>query len=140
MTFLEQGPNIWLGEGTILLRDVTDRLRFFTRWILDPQGFLIHEVEIVGFPTKQTNIYTITQEKAHLFISLENETLGLWEGHGLISDHHLHWRLFSADKSLSSEEHFFHLDNGRIKTRGLCSDKTGVYTVAEGEIWLKAKA
>lgn len=127
--FLEKNPSIWLGQGFITLRGIVDQMRFFTRWTIGEE--ILQEVEIQGIEEKQVNLYTISHD---LIVTLENESLGLWEGRGERQEHHLSWKLFSPDKSLFGEEHFFHLPNGRIKTRAIFSDPEGSYTLVEGEI------
>lgn len=128
--FLEQNPSVWLGQGFISLRGIVEQIRFFTRWTIGDK--IIQEVEIQGVKEKQVNIYTVS---CALIVTLENESLGLWEGHGKREKHHLSWKLVSLDKNLCGEEHFFHLANGRIKTRAIFSDPEGPYTLVEGELW-----
>lgn len=130
--FLRKTPSIWLGQGFIHMRSIAEPVRYFTRWTIADE--ITQEVEIDGLAIKQVTVYTISPD---LKITLENEDLGLWEGVGIIDEHHFSWRLSSNDKSLTSEEHFYHLENGRIKTRAIFSDSDGPYTVVEGELWQK---
>ncbi len=123
-------PSIWLGQGLITFRGVAAPVPFYTRWTVNDT--IKQEVEIKGHAEKQVNIYTISDE---LIITLENADLGVWQGSGQIEGHHLSWKIISDDQSLKGEEHFFYLDNGRIKTRAYFMDDEGVYTLVEGEIW-----
>lgn len=132
--FFHESPGVWLGQGFIHMRGIAEKLPFYTRWTIGDD--IVQEVEIKGLAAKQVNVYTVSPDK---LVTLENEDLGIWQGSLLQEGHHLSWKLFSPDQIFSGEEHFYHLDNGRIKTRASFFDQEGLYTLVEGEIWPRAK-
>jgi hypothetical protein len=91
-------PGIWLGEGTISFSYSPNQLKFYTRWEVKPMKEAnksircYQRVEISGVPQATENVISVFEKENNTFIiHLENDSVGVMSGDGVVSETIIRW-------------------------------------------------
>jgi hypothetical protein len=133
-------PGIWLGQGQILIHDLGQTLRYYTRWIVkEAENGVIYcdqEVEVQDFPEKSHNYYAIAEISHHSFvIQLESSTLGQVQGKGIIRDTVIAWEFNQQGQACTGFEIFEKTEDDRYITRAEFGHDAAGNTLITGVLW-----
>ncbi len=134
-------PGVWIGEGEITFLQSPNKLKFYTRWRIDPsdQGIIncVQEIELHGLEQVNENRLIITDVGESGFkISVENELMGKLSGKGVWDPVRLAWELrdqpgmegFEVYELLPTGEYQFHAEYSSPPFKTLIS----------GKLWMKS--
>ncbi len=136
-------PKNWLGEGKIKLSMVEEELDFFTKWnmgALNPEGQIpaVQEVEIKGMNDVMLNKFLITDITATTFtIELENATLGIIVGKGVIKKNLIAWEFRDNELEFEGFEFYEKQEDGSYLMRAEYATSDQHRTTIRGKIWEK---
>lgn len=137
---LRQG--IWLGQGTISIKGVQEKLNYFTRWKVSENDrgviFCSQEVEIHGSAEKKINHYSFSIPASDRFtLELEGEAFGKVRGKGVINDKVIAWEVLGEDDICNGFEIFERENSERYKTFAEFGRDDHTGTLIKGSIWLQ---
>jgi hypothetical protein len=139
-------PGKWLGTGTITFSMSTDKLKFFTRWTIDPEknGVIrcVQKTEIEGGGDQVVNILYFNVEgkdKDNFLVRLENPLIGAVQGKGVSSDQSIGWEFRAIDLGFDGFEIYELQDSENYFMRGEYASDDQSRTVIEGKIWLEGE-
>jgi hypothetical protein len=131
----------WIGEGRITFSASSDRLHFYTSWLIEKKGDIFHceqHVEMQGSDNVVTNFYVIKDLDEKKFnIHLDNELLGKVEGSGLIDKKTIAWE-FKENPLLEGFEVYELQENGDYMVHAEYSSTEQFRTIIDGRIWKKS--
>ena len=135
-------PGNWLGEGTITLSMLADKLSFFTRWSIPPPdkgGRIesVQEIQISGFSDVMLNQFSFYEIASKNFtIELENQSLGKVVGQGLVNSEVVGWEFRLPQLGFEGFE-FYELtsDQNTYHMHAEYATNDDQRTVIHGKIW-----
>lgn len=136
-------PNIWLGEGKLLVTGASKEIGFYTKWIIDPLNdekiFCRQQVELLSSQDQIVNHYCLEEITPNAFsITLSNELFGTDTGRGKIDGPLIAWE-FENSTSLRGFEIYTLQENGEYlfhaEYASLSPDQ--FRTTIHGRIWKK---
>lgn len=136
----------WLGEGKIHLSMVEDELKFYTRWNLgsvDPSGQIsaLQEIQIQGITDVMHNQFLFKEFSPTSFIvELENATLGVITGKGVIKKGLIAWEYRNAELGFEGFEFYELQEDGSYWMRGEYATDDQSRTWIQGRIWHKGRS
>jgi hypothetical protein len=89
-------PGLWIGEGKLSFNISKEELRFYTKWTissaLDHTIHAFQQVEMESAPEQVRNHFRFSQiTDAGFVVELENESMGLVHGTGVIDPNKIGW-------------------------------------------------
>lgn len=139
-------PRVWLGQGKISVHMVTEKISFYSRWMVDmPEEkhelTAVQEIEMENVSEKMKNqftFYDIRNEKFSLF--LENPIIGKVIGNGLFDEKVIAWEFRDVGAGLEGYEVYELQQDGHYRMRAEYSSQEKEHTFIEGDIWPKISA
>lgn len=134
-------PGSWIGEGRIILSSSPEFIRYFTKWTVSPEEngkiMLKQVVELHGVQDNLANRFVFYPSESPKFrVTLENEVIGLIEGHGLIDENTVSWE-FRGNPNFEGFEICRLEDNGDYMVHAEYISTSSHRTTIDGRIWLK---
>lgn len=133
-------PGKWLGTGSITFSMSKEKLKFFTRWTVDPlkDGVIrcVQKTEIEGGGDHVVNIlYFSPQEKEAFNVRLENPLIGVVQGKGVYNDQSLGWEFRALELGFDGFEVYELQDADNYILHGEYASDDQAKTMIEGKIW-----
>lgn len=135
-------PGNWIGEGKITFSASPERLRFYTKWIIEPMesGLILcrQQVEMEGREENLHNNFEISHLQPLQFsIKLNSELMGALEGKGLIDSKTIAWE-FRGEQDFEGFEVYELQENGDYMLHAEYMSTEQFRTIVDGRIWKKS--
>ena len=136
-------PATWLGEGTIELSMIEERLQFMTRWICQPKDsagcvVCVQEIQVKGLPEVMHNQFSLYDFASKEFkVDLENHALGKLQGKGILKKQLIGWEFRSPDIGFEGFEFYEKQKDDSYLMRADYATGDQYRTLIQGRIWLK---
>ncbi|GAB4231780.1 MAG: hypothetical protein Tsb0021_10320 [Chlamydiales bacterium] len=134
-------PGQWIGEGKIIFSELTNHLRFFTRWDVKEEENLItakQDVEISGGFDHIHNNFRITEiSDDHFQVVMSNDMVSDIHGQGLFDEKQIAWE-FRNQVTFEGFEVYRIQENGDYLFHAEYISPDQVRSIIEGRIWEKS--
>jgi len=136
-------PGEWLGEGTISFSASPEKIRFYTRWVIEKEekGGIrsFQEVEMEGVEDHVHNSFRFFDKGDKGFkVELRNNLVGIATGKGIINEKTLAWE-FHGHNEIEGYETYKLLSNGDYELHAEYASADLFRTIIDGRIWQKSK-
>lgn len=135
-------PGNWIGEGSIELSNVEEKLVFYTRWrslSADPDLMEIdstQEIQVSGQSDIMLNQYLLSTFDTKRFdVELENQAWGKVYGEGMVDDGFIGWEFRNNDLGLEGYEYYQLQDDGSYEMKAEYASQDDFRTQITGRIW-----
>ena len=130
---------IWLGEGELSFTASQDKLKFYTRWVVDDEKqSTIHceqQVEIEGMGNNVINQFDFLDISSEVFaINLTSENIGKVFGKGVIDEKTIAWE-FRDQPGIEGYEVYELQENGEYRFHAEYLSSEHHRSIIKGRIW-----
>lgn len=134
-------PGQWIGEGKITINVSPERLRFYTRWLIDPieaQSICCQQhVEMEGRDENVFNRFLLSEINDKSFkIEFTSELLGILQGKGIIDAKTIAWE-FRGYSDFEGFEVYELQPDGDYMMHAEYASSENFRTTIDGRIWKK---
>ena len=134
-------PGYWIGEGKISFSSSSAHIKFYTRWMVEPEqdGLIVcsQQVEMQGTEEILANRYSFSNIGPEgCDIIIENELVTSVTGKCVIEPHTIAWE-FRGHESMEGFEVYQLQENGDYEFHAEFSSTDQFRTVIDGKIWPK---
>lgn len=136
-------PGKWLGEGSIELNMIEEKLHYFTRWkVGETEGGGIiecsQELQVKGLSDLMVNQFIFSELQGDTFsVLMENHSVGKVEGKGFIRPNMIGWEFRVPALGFEGFEFYEKQEEGLYHVHGEFSTQDDLRTVLHGKIWLQ---
>jgi hypothetical protein len=135
-------PGEWIGEGRITFSASPERLRFFTKWIVEKDSEIgincLQHVEMEGGEERVSNKFVVSKLLPESFvIELTSEMLGTIQGKGVIDAKTIAWE-FRGHPDFEGFEVYELQENGDYMLHAEYASSGQFRTIIDGRIWKKS--
>lgn len=133
----------WIGEGKVKFSTNLEQLHFYTKWNVKKmdknQISCQQQVEMRGGGDAVVNFFTFSNIQGNEFkVSIENETLGMASGKGIVDDNKISWE-FRDHSEFEGFEVYEKQDNGDYLLHAEYVSTDQHRTTIDGRLWKKIK-
>jgi len=134
-------PGLWIGEGKLSFNISPEELRFYTRWTIssEREGAIhaFQQVEMESAPEQVKNNFRFSKftEKT-FFVELENESMGIIQGTGVIDTNKMGWE-FHLEGFEGFEMYSLIPEKEEFALHAEYSPGSQLRTIIRGRIWQK---
>ncbi len=134
-------PGNWIGEGNVSFSTSTEKLHFYTKWIvreLEDESISCEQtVEMQGANEHVTNHFLLTDITSDDFlITLENDMLGQVTGKGVVDESRIAWE-FRGGSGLEGFETFKLQEGGEYLVHSEYASQDHFRSIIDAKIWRK---
>lgn len=135
-------PGYWIGEGKISFSTSTSHIRFYTRWMVEPEqdGLIVcsQQVEMQGTEEVLANRYSFSNIGTEgCKILIENELVTSVQGFCVFEPKTIAWE-FRGHDTMEGYEVYQLQENGDYMFHAEFSSADQFRTIIDGRIWPKA--
>jgi hypothetical protein len=135
-------PGHWIGEGRITFSASPDRLRFYTKWLIEEdKDNSIHCLQYVEMDTGEeriSNKFAFSNILPRSFdVELSSEMIGSVHGKGIIDEKTIAWE-FRGHPDFEGFEVYELQDNGDYMMHAEYALPGQFRTIIDGRIWKKS--
>jgi hypothetical protein len=136
----------WIGEGSIQLSNVEEKLVFYTRWrsaSADPDILELdstQEIQVAGHTDIMLNQYLFSSFEGKRFeVELENQAWGKVFGEGMVEEGFIGWEFRNNDLGFEGYEYYQLQSDGSYEMKAEYAKGDEFRTLIQGKVWKQAK-
>ena len=137
-------PGTWIGEGKIAFSASPESVRFYTKWLIEPEkkGLISCEQQVVmqgSEPNTKTQFRFSNVTPTTFSVELDNDTLGKVYGTGVIDPKTIAWEFHTKAEGLEGFEVYELQENGDYMLHAEYASADQFRTIIDGRIWKKSE-